>query len=82
MGWRCGASSDPSLIAYDRNFSAAEKKTSGIATSRLRLLLCGQSEDLGVEIVEGFLKAIGMGSLGFRQGFEPIGNFIEAFIAC
>ena len=34
-----------------------------------------------VEIIQGFLETVGVGTLRFGQSLEPVGDFIEAFIA-
>src|SRR5258705_13131692 len=37
--------------------------------------------DLLIERVERFLETAGVALLGFGQGFEPISDFVEAFLA-
>src|SRR6476620_5979925 len=36
---------------------------------------------ISVQRVEGALEAAGVGLLGLRQGLEPVGDLVEAFVA-
>src|SRR5580698_3168588 len=87
IGWRVGASRPPSrrwsppldMLAYPLDLNilptsggAESAPVAGIISSVLLLLAQG---------VQGFLEAVGVGTLRLRQGLEPVGDLAETFLA-
>src|SRR5215475_13101206 len=87
-GWRVGASRLPSLMDRIRVRRAttatpsARARTEGVALRRRlpRRAQVGRGSGLSAEGVQGLLETTGMRLLGLRQGLEPVGDLLEAFL--
>src|ERR1700687_2097710 len=78
IGWRVGASRLPSRIMVRIRVKAGPEPASQHEMRAIRGFKCACRL---AERIERFLEAPGVALLGLRQGFEPIGDFVETFVA-